>query len=93
MYRDTIQEFNLNNSFKTLHLFKNNTEHIDYMLLILFQQVGSNGIIGLGENFNGESIHGMDSKFVKERQILCPFWADLASSDDVGKVYYNTYRR
>eukprot|EP00105_Crassostrea_gigas_P033151 XP_011456409.1 PREDICTED: uncharacterized protein LOC105348593 [Crassostrea gigas] len=55
--------------------------------------IGTNGVIGLGETFNSGSIHAMDSKHVKKRQILCPFWTDLASKDNVGKVYYNTYRR
>lgn len=61
--------------------------------LFFLTKIGTNGVIGLGETFNSGSIHAMDSKHVKKRQILCPFWTDLASKDDVGKVYYNTYRR
>ncbi|XP_062601606.1 uncharacterized protein LOC134263292 [Saccostrea cucullata] len=55
--------------------------------------IGSNGIIGLGERFNNIVVHEMDSKKVKEKQIICPFWTDLLSVNETGKVYYNTYRR
>lgn len=67
--------------------------HICLFLFFFLTKIGTNGVIGLGETFNSGSIHAMDSKHVKKRQILCPFWTDLASKDDVGKVYYNTYRR
>ncbi|XP_061189287.1 uncharacterized protein LOC133197327 [Saccostrea echinata] len=55
--------------------------------------IGSNGVIGLGDKFNSIVVHEMDSKKVKEKQIICPFWTDLLSVNESGKVYYNTYRR
>ncbi|XP_055997524.1 uncharacterized protein LOC125645548 [Ostrea edulis] len=54
--------------------------------------IGSNGVIGLGEAFNNIEVHEMDSTKINGTRIICPFWTDL-SSGDIGKVYYNTYRR
>ncbi|XP_078333705.1 uncharacterized protein LOC111101935 [Crassostrea virginica] len=55
--------------------------------------VGSNGIIGLGEKFNSRNILDMESSRLKDRQILCPFWTELKTDKNVGKVYYNAYSR
>uniref|UniRef100_A0A8W8N5D1 Fibrillin-1 n=1 Tax=Magallana gigas TaxID=29159 RepID=A0A8W8N5D1_MAGGI len=56
-----------------------------------FVRIGSNGVIGLGEEFNSISIHEIDGEKLKDRRIVCPFWSDL--KDDIGYVYYQTYKR
>ncbi|XP_052712057.1 uncharacterized protein LOC128186279 isoform X3 [Crassostrea angulata] len=56
-----------------------------------FVRIGSNGVIGLGEEFNRISIHDINSKQLKNRHIVCPFWSDL--KDDDGYIYYKTYQR
>ncbi|XP_065942276.1 uncharacterized protein [Magallana gigas] len=56
-----------------------------------FVRIGSNGIMGLGEEFNSISIHDIGADQIKNRRIVCPFWSDL--KDDIGYVYYQTYKR
>nr|XP_022296650.1 mucin-like protein [Crassostrea virginica] len=61
-----------------------------------FVKIGSNGVIGLGNSksdFNDVNVHELTSKKLKNRQILCPFWTDMLTSDTDGKVYYNHYKR
>ncbi|XP_062579175.1 uncharacterized protein LOC134241103 [Saccostrea cucullata] len=58
-----------------------------------FVTIGTNGIIGLGEEFNSADVHELDYKKMKNRKIICPFWVDLNSSDSHAKVYYNAYKR
>ncbi|XP_061188876.1 mucin-like protein [Saccostrea echinata] len=55
--------------------------------------IGSNGVIGLGEEFNWFSTHNLHSSKMKERQIICPFWTDLLTTDTASGIYYNTYQR
>ncbi|XP_078330906.1 uncharacterized protein LOC111125451 isoform X2 [Crassostrea virginica] len=52
--------------------------------------VGSNGIISLGERYNSFSSYELSSFAVSERKIICPFWTDLISGNN---VCYNTYTR
>lgn len=59
--------------------------------IFFLSQIGSNGVIGLGEEFNRISIYDINSKQLKNRHIVCPFWSDL--KDDVGHIYYKTYQR
>lgn len=54
-------------------------------------QIGSNGVIGLGEEFNSISIHDIDAKKLRNKRIVCPFWSDL--KDDKGYIYHQTYQR
>uniref|UniRef100_A0A8W8N7V2 Fibrillin-1 n=1 Tax=Magallana gigas TaxID=29159 RepID=A0A8W8N7V2_MAGGI len=56
-----------------------------------FVRIGSNGVIGLGEEFNRISIHDIDAKKLRNKRIVCPFWSDL--KDDKGYIYYQTYQR
>ncbi|XP_052691021.1 uncharacterized protein LOC128168863 isoform X6 [Crassostrea angulata] len=56
-----------------------------------FVRIGSNGVIGLGEEFNSISIHDIDATKLKNKRIVCPFWSDL--KDDKGYIYYQTYQR
>ncbi|XP_065942268.1 uncharacterized protein [Magallana gigas] len=56
-----------------------------------FVRIGSNGVIGLGEEFNSISIHDIDAKKLRNKRIVCPFWSDL--KDDKGYIYYQTYQR
>nr|XP_022290316.1 uncharacterized protein LOC111101946 isoform X2 [Crassostrea virginica]XP_022290324.1 uncharacterized protein LOC111101946 isoform X2 [Crassostrea virginica] len=55
--------------------------------------VGSNGILGLGEQFNSPNILEVNSVKLKDRRILCPFWTHLKSNKNFGTVYYNAYSR
>lgn len=58
-----------------------------------FFQIGTNGIIGLGERYNSFSIEEMDSINLIERKIICPYWIDLTTHGRNSAVYYNVYRR
>lgn len=60
---------------------------------MIFVQIGSNGVIGLGDKFNSPNIQELDSSKLSGERILCPFWTVLHSVGKVGKVYYNTYSR
>ncbi|XP_062609553.1 uncharacterized protein LOC134271352 [Saccostrea cucullata] len=55
--------------------------------------VGTNGVIGLGEDFNSVAIKDINSAEMKDRHIICPFWTDLLTHETKGSVYYNTYER
>ncbi|XP_061182283.1 mucin-like protein [Saccostrea echinata] len=55
--------------------------------------IGTNGIIGLGEEFNSITIHDINSAKMKDRRIICPFWTDLLTVDSTGDVFYKTYQR
>ncbi|XP_062579994.1 protein eyes shut homolog, partial [Saccostrea cucullata] len=54
--------------------------------------VGSNGVIGLGEEFNNFAIKEINTEEVKDRQIICPFWTDLLTLKTKGSIYYRTYQ-
>ena len=60
-------------------------------------QVGTNGIIGLGERYNSLTIRDLSSSIIRRRQILCPFWADLVGNTNMsepdGKVFYRSYTK
>uniref|UniRef100_A0A8W8NAK6 Uncharacterized protein n=1 Tax=Magallana gigas TaxID=29159 RepID=A0A8W8NAK6_MAGGI len=58
-----------------------------------FVQIGSNGVIGLGEEFNSITIHDIGTDTLKGRRIICPFWVDLLTVDSMGNIYYPTYQR
>ncbi|XP_062609556.1 uncharacterized protein LOC134271356 [Saccostrea cucullata] len=55
--------------------------------------IGSNGVIGLGEDFNWFNAHILHSSRLKNRQIICPFWTDLQTTGTASGIYYNTYQR
>ncbi|XP_062605769.1 uncharacterized protein LOC134267580 [Saccostrea cucullata] len=55
--------------------------------------IGSNGVIGLGEEFNWFSPHNLHSSRLKNKQIICPFWTDLQTTETASGIYYNTYQR
>lgn len=56
-------------------------------------KIGSNGVIGLGEEFNSITIHDIGTDTLKSRRIICPFWVDLLTVDSIGNIYYQTYQR
>lgn len=60
-------------------------------------QIGTNGIIGIGERYNSFTIRELSSSVTARRKILCPFWADLVGNTDMteqdGKVYYRSYTK
>lgn len=58
-----------------------------------FFQIGTNGIIGLGDKYNSFSIEEMDSMNLIERKIICPYWIDLTTHGSDSAVYYNVYKR
>ncbi|XP_062605771.1 uncharacterized protein LOC134267581 isoform X2 [Saccostrea cucullata] len=55
--------------------------------------IGSNGVIGLGEEFNWMQSHNLHSSILEDKQIICPFWTDLLTTDRASGIYYNTYQR
>lgn len=59
----------------------------------LFSQIGTNGIIGLGDRYNSYSIEKLDSFRLSERKIICPYWTDLMTYGSDSAVYYNVYKR
>lgn len=61
--------------------------------LTLFSQIGTNGIIGLGDRYNSFLIEDMDSSGLSERKIICPYWTDLMTFGSDSAVYYNVYKR
>lgn len=60
-------------------------------------QIGTNGVIGIGERYNSFTIRDLSSSLTRTRRILCPFWADLVGNTDMteqgGKVYYRSYTK
>lgn len=56
-------------------------------------QVGTNGIIGLGERYNSFVPRDLSSRETLGRRILCPFWFDLLTEGADSAVYYNVYKR
>lgn len=60
-------------------------------------QIGTNGIIGIGERYNSLTIRDLSSSLTRRRRVLCPFWADLVGNTDMteqgGKVYYRSYTK
>nr|XP_022300335.1 uncharacterized protein LOC111108627 [Crassostrea virginica] len=58
-----------------------------------YVKIGSNGVIGLGEEFNGRIIHDINATELTKRRILCPFWTDLLTGDTEGNIFYQTYER
>lgn len=70
--------------------------HFVWLITILWSislKIGSNGVIGLGEEFNSITIHDIGSETLESRHIICPFWVDLLTVDSKGNIYYQTYQR
>ncbi|XP_062609554.1 uncharacterized protein LOC134271353 [Saccostrea cucullata] len=55
--------------------------------------IGTNGIIGLGEEFNSITIHEINTADLRDKRIICPFWTDLLTVDATGNVYFKAYQR